>query len=137
MYLKLRCVRIYVCFQQLDRVTGNTVFDNSQPSNCSSMFKNMRKQKFPLHVAKVPRSHNPVMTSRTPTTHVTVTSDPLRGVWCSDSRKRMRDGWTGLPAFPRSLGPWVRAVSSSRQQSLAAAWRIVHRDRFYLRTTEM
>lgn len=40
--------------------------------------KKMRKQKFPLHVAKLHRSHYPVTTSRTPATHFTVTSDPSR-----------------------------------------------------------
>lgn len=97
--------------------------------------KNTRKQKFPLHVAKLHRSHYPVMTSRTPATHVTVTSDPslVLGVLTAG-----RGSGTGQFTSRSSVtGTQVRTASSSRQQSLAAAWRIVHLDRLYLRTAEM
>lgn len=96
-------------FKTIGQANRDTKFNNSQPSNYSSLFKNMRKQKFPLHVAKVSRSHNPLElpphTSLWP-----LTSSPVFGVLTAG-----REGATDGDVYQLLLGHWDSClpVSSS------------------------
>lgn len=105
----------YLC-KQFDRVTGNTDWQQSTKQLQQHVQKH-EEAEVSTACSKTAQESQPRndLTNSRHTRHCDLWP-PLPGVWCSDNRKRRWDGRTCLPASPRSLGLWLRADSSSRQQ---------------------